>query len=262
MAEAVPQTGYAPVNGLKLYYEVHGDGEPLVLIHGGVGGIAMFGPNLSALAATRRVIAVELQGHGHTADIDRPLSFQLMADDIAALLAHLRIARSDVVGYSLGGEVALQVAIRHPAMVRKLVLVSAAFRRDGWFPEVLSAFDHMGPAAADFIVHSPLYQLYPNVNWPQLFTKLGELPRTNYDWSNEVAALKMPTLIVFADADSIQPVHIFDFWGLLGGGRNDAGVDGLSRPHSQLAILPGQSHYSMGAAPGLAVTIIPFLEAP
>ena len=139
------KSGYAPVNGLKLYYEIHGTGEPLVLLHGGVVGIATFGPNLGALSEKRKVIAVELQGHGRTADIDRPLSFEAMADDIAALMKYLAIEKTDVMGYSLGGGVALQIAIRHPELVRKLVVVSAPCKRDGWYPEVLAGMVQMGP---------------------------------------------------------------------------------------------------------------------
>jgi pimeloyl-ACP methyl ester carboxylesterase len=158
---ATPQTGYAPVNGLNLYYEIHGTGEPLILLHGGVAGIVIFGPNLPALSEKRKVIAVELQGHGRTADIDRPLSFEAMADDIAALMKYLGIERADVMGYSLGGGVALQTAIRHPGSVRKLVVVSAPFKRDGWYPQVLAAMAQMGPSAAETMRQSPLNQAYP-----------------------------------------------------------------------------------------------------
>ncbi len=175
------KTGYAPVNGLKTYYEIHGVGEPLILLHGGVVGITMFGPNLDALSQKRKVIAVELQGHGRTADIDRPLSYEAMADDIATLMKYLGIERADVMGYSLGGGVALQTAIRHPASVRKLVVVSATCKRDGWYPEVLDAMAQMGPAAGEQMKQSPLYRLYPNVNWAVLFTKLGDLLRKDYD---------------------------------------------------------------------------------
>src|SRR5881409_720379 len=126
---------YADVNGIKLYYEIHGTGAPLILLHGGLGAISMFGPNLPALAKGRQVIAVDLQGHGRTADIDRPLSVALMADDIAALIKHLGLESADVMGYSLGGGVALQTAIRHPEVVRKLVVVSTPFRRNAFYPD-------------------------------------------------------------------------------------------------------------------------------
>jgi pimeloyl-ACP methyl ester carboxylesterase len=263
-AQSTPtvESGYAPVNGLNLYYEIRGTGEPLILLHGGVVGITMFGPNLAALAEKRRVIAVELQGHGHTADIDRPMGYEAMADDIAALIKHLKIERTDVMGYSLGGGVALQTAIRHPELVRKLVVVSAPFRRDGFYPEVLAAMAQMGPAAGEGMKQSPLAQLYPNVNWARLFTKLGDLLRKDYDWAKEVASIKSPTMIVFADADAIRPAHIIEFFGLLRGGQKDAGLDGSGRPVAQLAILPGLTHYNISSSPSLATAVTPFLEAP
>jgi pimeloyl-ACP methyl ester carboxylesterase len=261
-ATTAAKTGYAPVNGLKLYYEIHGTGEPLILLHGGVVGITMFGPNLAALSQKRKVIAVELQGHGHTADIDRPLTFEAMADDIKALMKFLGIEQADVMGYSLGGGVALQTAIRHPESVRKLVVVSATYKRDGWYPEVLGAVAQMGPAAAEQMKQSPLYKLYPNVNWAGLFTKLGDLLRKDYDWSKEVASIKSPTMIVFADADAVRPAHIIEFFGLLGGGQKDAGLDGSGRPTNQLAILPGLTHYNTSSSPSLATVVTPFLEAP
>ena len=256
------RTGYAPVNGLNLYYEIHGTGDPLILLHGGVGGIVMFGPNLTALSEKRKVIAVELQGHGRTADINRPLSFEAMADDIGALIKYLGIEKTDVMGYSLGGGVALQTAIRHPGAVRKLVVVSAPFKRDGFYPEVLAVMAQMGPSAAKGMTQSPLYQIYPNVNWARLFGKLGELLRKDYDWSKEVAAIKAPTMIVFADADAVRTAHILEFFGVLGGGQKDAGLDGSGRPANQLAILPGLTHYNISSAPGLAAVVTPFLDAP
>lgn len=261
---AAVKTGYAPVNGLKLYYEIHGTGEPLILLHGGVVGITMFGPNLAALSQKRRVIAVELQGHGHTADIDRPLTYEAMADDIAALMKFLGIEQADVMGYSLGGGVALrtlQTAIRHPESVRKLVVVSAAFKRDGWYPEVLAVISQMGPVAAEQMKQSSVYKLYPNVNWAVLFTKLGDLLRKDYDWSKQVAAIKAPTMIVFADADAVRPAHVIEFFGLLGGGQKDAGLDGSGRPANQLAILPGLTHYNTSSAPVLTTVVAPFLDA-
>ena len=255
------KTGYAPVNGLNLYYEVHGTGEPLILLHGGVGGIGMFGPNLPALSAQRQLIAVELQGHGRTADIERPLSYEAMADDIGALITHLGIESSDVMGYSLGGGVALQTAIRHGELVRKLVVVSQPFRRDGWYPEVLAGMAQMGPGPAESMKQSPLSQLYPDVNWARLFTKLADLLKKDYDWSRQVAAIKAPTMLVFADADAVRPAHMVEFFGLLGGGHKDAGLDGPGRPAAQLAILPGLTHYNIGSSPSLAA-VIPFLDAP
>lgn len=253
---------FAPVNGLKLYYELYGSGEALVMLHGGVGASEMFGDNLAAFAADRQVIAVHLQGHGRTADIDRPLSYELMADDISAMLKYLRVERADILGYSLGGGVALQTAIRHPEMVHKLVLISTPARREGWYPEVLQSFDQMGPQAARYMDQSPLSQLYPNVNWAKLFTKIGELQRQDYDWSREVAGLGMPILMAYADADAIRLQHIMEFFALLGGGQRDAGLDGSLRPAARLAIMPGQTHYDIALSPALAAAVIrPFLDA-
>ena len=144
-----PRGKYAEVNGIKLYYEIHGQGKPLVLLHGGLGAIEMFGPNLPALAAGRQVIAVDLQAHGRTADIERPLDPQLMADDVAALLRLLEIERADVMGYSLGGGVALHTAIRHPQVVDRLIIVSVIARRDAYYPEILAQQGQVNAAAAE-----------------------------------------------------------------------------------------------------------------
>lgn len=256
------KSGYAAVNGLNMYYEIRGRGEPLILLHGGVGGIEMFGPNLPALAKNRQVIAVDFQAHGRTADIDRPLRYEWMADDMAALMDSLGISRADVVGNSLGGGIAMHLAIRHPERVRKLVLVSIVFRRDGWYPEIQTAFTQMGPQAAEGIKHSPLAQLYPGIDWGVLFSKIGELETREDDWSKDVAKLRMPTLLVFADADSIRPEHIVEFYRLLGGGKRDAGLDGSGRSINQLAILPGTTHYNIDSSPRLVTVVMPFLDAP
>ena len=256
------QTGFAPINGLKLYYEVRGAGDPLVLLHGGVAGIVMFGPNLQELSRDRQVIAVELQGHGRTADIDRPLSYEAMADDVAALLRHLDIARADVMGLSLGAGVAMQMAFRHAPMVHRLVVVAFPCRRDGWYPGVRAQFDRMGAAAAEPMRQSPLAQLYPDVDWARLFAKIGDLQRRDYDWSAQVRALQSPTMLVFADADAVRPAHIVEFFGLLGGGYRDAGLDGAGRPVARLAVLPGLTHYQIGSDPALAAAVVPFLAAP
>ncbi len=258
----LPADNYASVNGLNLYYEVHGTGKPLILLHGGVGASEMFGPVLPVLAENRQIVAVHLQAHGRTADIDRPLSFELMADDIAALIKHLGIPEADVMGYSLGGGVALRTAIQHPDVVRKLVFISTPFKRDGFYPEVLENMAQMGPEAAKFMKQSPLYQLYPDADWAVLFTKLGDLLRLDYDWSKDVAAIKSPVMIVFADADAIRTAHIMEFFALLGGGRRDAGLDGSGRPTARLAILPGMTHYDILSSLILASIVTPFLDAP
>jgi pimeloyl-ACP methyl ester carboxylesterase len=257
---------YAEVNGLCLYYEEHGSGDPLVLLHGGFGAGELLAPIVPALAAGRRVITVDLQAHGRTADVDRPLRPEHMADDIAALIGRLGLDRADVMGYSLGGLVALRVAIQHPDRVRRLVLVSIPFRRDGSYPEVVEAMNQMSAAAADMLGQSPLGELYARIaprpeDWPVLVTKVSESIHTDYDWTAETGRLTAPTLLVFADADSIRPDHIVEFFALLGGGLHDASWDGSRRPASQLAILPGRTHYDISMSPALAPTVIPFLDA-
>jgi pimeloyl-ACP methyl ester carboxylesterase len=265
-ARAPGAGSYATVNGLGIYYEIHGTGRPLILLHGGVGAIEMFGEVLPLLAESRRVVAVDLQAHGRTADIDRPLSFESMADDIAALLGHLEIEKADVMGYSLGGGVALQTAIRHPEVVRKLVVVSTPFKRDGWYPEVLAGMGQMGPEAAEPMKQTPMYQLYASVapkpeDWPVLLTKLGQLLGQDYDWSKDVAAIKTPTMIVVGDADSVRTAHAVQFFELLGGGIADARWDGSGMSNARLAILPATTHYDI-FSPTLASIVTPFFDAP
>lgn len=252
----------ASVNGLKLYYEMRGAGQPLVLLHGGVSAGEMFDPLLPALAAKYQVINVHLQGHGRSADSERPLRFESMAEDIAALLKQLGFPSADILGYSLGGGVALQTAIHHPELLRKLVLVSTPFKRQGFYPEVLANMDQMGPEAARFMDQAPVSQLYPGKDWAGLFTKLGDLLRQKYDWSKAVSGIKCPVMLVCADADALRAEHILEFFRLLGGGQRDAGMDGSGRPAGRLAILPGMTHYDVLTYPGLADMLVAFLDAP
>lgn len=257
---------YADVNGLSVYYEQHGSGQPLILLHGGYGSGEMFGPMLGRLAAGRRVITADLQGHGRTADADRPLRFQTMGDDIAALIRHLGLAQADVMGYSLGAATALRTAIQHPELVRRLVVVSNPARRDGWFPESLAGFDQMGPAFAEAMKQSPIYEAYARVaprveDWPVLVGKMGDLLRQDYDWSAEIAKITAPVMLVYGDADAVRPAHITEFYALLGGGLREASWDGSARPVARLAILPGHTHYDIVPSADLAGAVIPFLDA-
>ena len=268
----LPQQGYASVNGLDLYYEIHGrgDGVPLIVLPGGFMTVEAMGAIVPQLAASRRVIGVELQWHGHTADVERALRFEWMADDIAALIAHLGLERADLFGYSLGGGVALQTAIQHPAVVRKLVLASTAFARAGWYPESLAG---MAAISTEGFAGTPLEDAYLKTSpkpeaWPSVVAKMRQLLGTDYDWSHGVAALKAPTLILVGDADGLRLAHAVEMFGLLGGGKADGDLAG--RPPSQLAVLPNTTH--VGWAPPnrgiitrtklLLPMITEFLDAP
>jgi pimeloyl-ACP methyl ester carboxylesterase len=250
-----------------MYYEVHGSGRPLILLHGGAGSTEMFAEIIPSLSKGRQVVAADLQAHGRTADIPRPLRYELMGDDVAALAAYLKLGPVDLMGYSLGAGVALRMAIQHPDLVRKLVVVSTPCKRDGWHPEVREAMSQGSPESAEAMKQSPMYQIYARIaprpqDWPVLFAKLGEMLRRDYDWSDEVRRLGAPTMLIFGDSDSVRPAHAVEFFELLGGGKEDAGWDGAKMPRAKLAILPGVTHYNIFASPSLVQTVAPFIDAP
>jgi len=258
---------YAEVNGIRLYYETHGVGRPLILLHGGLGSGEMFGPVLPQLSQRHQVVAVDLQGHGRTADIDRPIDVRLMADDIAALIDHLGLASPDVVGYSLGGGVALLTAARYPAKVHRLVAVSANIRTDAIYPEMRAQQSQVTAAAAEFMKETPMYQLYQRVaprpeDFSRLLEKIGESMSKGYDFTEEVRGLQVPTLIVAADADMAPPSHYVEVFKLLDGGLRDGGWMGEGRPKGghALAILPGLTHYNIFSSPLFAAATLTFLE--
>jgi pimeloyl-ACP methyl ester carboxylesterase len=257
---------YAEINGLSMYYEEHGAGDPLVLLHGGIAGGEIFAGIAPRLAEGRRVIVPDLQGHGRTAEIDRPLRPEDLADDVAALIAQLGLERADVMGYSLGGAVTWRLAIQHPDRVRRIVVISTACRRDGSFPEVVAAFDAFSAEMAPMIQPSPAGQHYANVaprpeDWELHVARTAELLKVDFDWTEEVAQIAAPTMLVFADADSVMPDHVAELFRLRGGGLRDAGWDGSARPVARLAVLPGRTHYDIIEAPGLVEAVVPFLEA-
>ena len=259
---------YAEVNGLNMYYEIHGTGEPLVVLHGAYMTIGAMGVVVPSLAESRQVIAVELQGHGRTADIDRHLSYEQMADDVAALLRHLGTEGADVFGYSMGGAVALQVAIRHPEVVRKLVVASASYTSEGAHPELLEMIPTITPEA---FAGSPIEEDYlrtaPNPDdFPTLVAKLKRLDMEPFAWPPEdIQGIVAPTLLIIGDSDAIRLEHAVELFRLLGGGVMG---DLAGLPKSQLAVLPGTTHF---VPPGSAVLdradwllsiIPPFLDAP
>jgi len=237
---------YALVNGLNMYYEIHGEGQPLVLLHGALSAIGTsFSKVLPQLSSTRQVIAVEQQAHGHTADIDRPLTYEQMADDTAALLQQLGIEKADLFGWSMGAGIALQIAIRHPEVVRKLVLASVTYNRNGFYPELLAGLETSKP---EDLAGSPFQEEYERFapkpqEWPRLFAKVNQLDREVQDWPPEVIqSIKAPTLLIIGDSDLVRPEHTVELFRLLGGG---VAGDLVGLPRSQLAVLPGTTHVTL-----------------
>jgi pimeloyl-ACP methyl ester carboxylesterase len=263
-ADPAPGQGrYADVNGLKLYYEIHGKGRPIVLLHGAFGTIEGFAPLVTFLAKSRQVIAVELQGHGHTADIDsRPLSAVTMAGDVAALLARLKIPSADIYGYSMGGSVAAQLAIRHPALVRKLVIVGAALTKDGWQPGMADMIRSLKP---EMLEAAPFHEQYKRISphpdkFRTLVKKVQNLDTIDGYKLDDIRKIKAPVLVLIGDADGPTVEHGAQLLRLFGGGA--FGDTGAPRAKSQLAILPGTSHVDlMFRADWIAPLITPFLDA-
>jgi pimeloyl-ACP methyl ester carboxylesterase len=258
---------YAEVNGLTMYYETHGAGRPLILLHGGLMSGETFGPVLPLLAERHQVIAVDLQGHGRTADIERPIDVRLMADDIGTLIDHLELDKADLVGYSLGGGVALLTAAKYPAKVGRLVTASANIRPDAIYPEMRAQQAQVNAAAAEFMKDTPMYQLYQRVaprpeDFPRLLDKIGESMAKDFNFTEEVRSLQVPTLIVAADADMAPPSHYVEVFTVLGGGLRDGGWMGEGRPTGghALAILPGLTHYNLGDSPLFAAVTLAFLD--
>jgi pimeloyl-ACP methyl ester carboxylesterase len=268
MSTVDAQTGYAPLDDLSMYYEIHGEGTPLILLHGAYMTIDLMGPIVSELAKIRQVIAVEQQGHGRTALADRPLTYEGMADDTAALMRHLGIDDADVVGYSMGGGTALQLAIRHPELVRKLVVASASYTSDGMHAVALEMFPTITP---ELFAGSPIEEAYlrtaPNPgDFPKLVEKLKRLDMTPFAWPEEdLEGITAPTLIVLGDSDGVRLEHAVELFKLLGGGVMG---DLSGMPRSQLAVLPGTSHFVppgfglLDRAEWLGAMIRPFLDAP
>jgi pimeloyl-ACP methyl ester carboxylesterase len=258
------KTGYAQVNGLKMYYEVHGSGKPLLLLHGAFNSInTAFSQLIPVLSKTRQVIAVELQGHGRTNDIDRPFSFESMADDVAALLKQLKIDSTDVLGYSMGGGVAQQIAIRHPSLVRRLILTSTVYKYEGWTQETRSILPML---TAEMFEQTPIKTEYDKLapdpkHWKEFINKMKAFVTTTYDFgADKIKAIKSPTLIIAGDGDGVSPEHAVEMYRLRGGAYM---IDFGPIHAAQLAIFPGTSHISaMMQTDWLVSMINPFLDAP
>lgn len=254
-AQDVPVSGYADINGLSMYYEVHGEGEPLVLLHGGYASIETMRDLVTRFAETRQVIAAEMQGHGRTADIDRPFSYEQLADDVVALMDELDVEKADVFGYSFGGGIALQLGIRHPERVDQLVVASMPYSSDGYHDGMMELFGMITP---EMFAGTPIVDDYarlaPNPDdFPVLIEKLAQLDSTPQDWTDAIQAISAPTLLIFGDADVIRPEHAVEMFGLMGGGANG---DMVGLPNTQLAIMPGTTHVSIVFQPELLVSLV------
>jgi len=258
------KSGRASVNGLKMYYEIHGTGRPLVLLHGALSATGTsFGKLLPSLAEARQVIAIEQQAHGHTADIDRPLTIEQMAEDTTALLQHLGIEKADIFGYSLGAGIALQIAVQHPDLVRKLIVASVAYKNEGLHPELLAGMESLKP---ENLAGTPWQEEYARIapnpeDWPILVAKVKQLDLHIQDWPDEaISSIQAPTLIIIGDSDIVRPEHAVEMFRLLGGGV-PGDLTGL--PRSQLAVLPGTTHVTLAERADLLVPMIAkFLDAP
>jgi len=259
-------SGHAEVNGISLYHEIYGEGEPLVLIHGGLTTITEMQGWVQPLAQTRQVIAVEMQGHGRTADTDRPMTFATMGDDIAALLDYLSIPKADLVGHSFGAACAIRATIQHPDHVRRLVVISSPHARSAWYPETQEGMSQVRASLAEHMIQTPTGKFskhWPEPQrFPQFLDKLGKLMSEHYDWSAEIAKLPMPVLLVFADNDSVAQKHIAEFFALLGGGVKEPGWLNTQLSKSRLAVVPGYSHYNFIASPEVPEIIGKFLADP
>jgi len=259
------KSGHVKANGVDYYYALYGKGEPLLLLHGGLGQIEMFGQNLATLAASRTVIGVDLQGHGRSSLGDRDIDPVAMGDDMAAILQQLGQKQVDVMGYSMGAAVGFRLAAQHPEVVRRLVLVSGGFAQDGFFPEMLPQQAAVGAAMADGMKETPMYKSYMAIaphpeDFPRLLDKMGAWMRKPYDWSDDVKKLTMPVMLIYGDSDMWRPEHEVKFYQLLGGGLKDAGWQRENMSKNRLAILPNVTHYEMGVSPALAPAALPFLN--
>lgn len=263
-------TGYAEAaEGLRVYYEIYGEGEPIVVMAGALGNTSSMAQVIGPLSRERQVIGIDLEGHGRTALRQTPMSHERNGDDVAAVLRHLNMAQADVAGYSHGGDAAIRMAIQHPEMVRNLIVISTAAERDGWYPELLPGMESLSAALAPQMRQTPHYTEYyagiaPHPDQvPLLLDRMGELMRKDYDWRAEIAELRTPTLLLFADHDAVSMRHIAEFFALFGGGVRDAGWQGPPQyARARLAIVPGYTHYNFGQGPDMARVIVAYLDQP
>ena len=250
------KSGYAPVNGLQLYYEVYGEGKPIVLIHGSYMNIPLnWSHIIPLLAQDRKVVVAEMQGHGRTKDIGRKFSYENMADDVSGLLKHLKMEKADILGYSMGGGVAFQMAVRHPEQLRRLVILSGTYAHDGWWPDVEAMYPTFN---ADMFKGTPIEEQYLSYgndakDFPDFVKKVISIDLEPYDWSEEVKNIKAPIFMAIGDADGVRYEHALDLFRAKGGGKM-GDIHGL--PKSRLAILPGTTHIGMMQKTDLLIPMV------
>lgn len=257
-------SGYAEAaEGLEIYYEVYGEGDPIVVLAGGLMPIKTTAQITGPLSETRQVIAIDLEGHGRTNLRDTPMTPERNGDDVAAVLRHLGIAEADIAGYSHGGAAAIWMAVRHPEIVRNLIVIATGFAREGWYPETLEGLSAVGASLAEPLKATPVFEGYGHPEqFPLFLDRMGELIRKDWDWSEEIRALPMPALLIFADHDSYSMQHIAEFFAFFGGGIREPGVIDPQFSRARLAIIPGYTHYNLGQAPEVAQVIERFLTQP
>lgn len=264
-AAAKPTVGRALINGVNYYYEIHGTGEPLFMLHGGLGSSSMFHPYLAEYTKTRKVILVDLQGHGHTPLGERPFALTSMGDDMAALATKLGFDQVDVFGYSFGGGVAMRFAMQHPTRVKRLVLLSAGFASDAFYPAMREQQKMVSAEMAPMMKDTPMHTTYmaeaPDVKeFPRLLQVMGDLMRSEYSYAADVPRLTMPVLLIFGDADMYRPEHVVEFYKLLGGGKQDAGWARETISKNRLAIIPDLTHYDIFTSPRVSENVRLFLD--
>jgi pimeloyl-ACP methyl ester carboxylesterase len=257
------QAGFLELSGVKLWHEVYGDGEPLIVLHGGLMAIPQMMPWIEPLAKHRKVIAVELEGHGRSPDTDRPLELTTMGDDVAAVIDRLGLEKAAVLGWSFGAAAALRAAIQHPDKVQRLILISTAFAKRGWYPETQQGMASVGAAMAETTPTYELSRQWPDpARFPRFLDEMGKMMSEDYDWTDEIKRLPMPVMLVFADHDSVSQKHIAEFFALLGGGITEPGWENTKFTKARLAVVPGYSHYNFITSPEVPPLVEKFLKDP
>jgi len=259
------QSGRHSINGVDYYFEIHGKGEPVLLLHGGLGSIEFFGDTLEQLARSRKVIAVDLHGHGRTALGKRKWTIEQQGDDMADLVKRLGHEQVDVIGYSMGGGVALRMAIQKPKSVRRLAVISFGFSDDAYHADMRPLHAQLSSAAAEGLKESPMYRTYAAVapkvdDFPRLLDVVGDWLRLKFDWSKEISKIEAQVMLVYGDSDMFRLDHAVKFYELLGGNQRDAGWQRENQGKNRLAIIPDETHYDLFTTPRLLSTVLPFLD--